>query len=121
MTTSRALTVLDRSDPGVDVSASSETERAVQLAALLKAVADPARLRLLSLVARGDDGETCVCNLTGPVGLSQPTVSHHLKILVEAGLLTRRQRGKWAYYRQVPGAVEDLATALLDTLQPRQR
>jgi ArsR family transcriptional regulator len=63
------------------------------LAGSLKAVADPVRLRLISLVAAHEDGEACVCDLTAPVGLSQPTVSHHLKILVDAGILTREQRG----------------------------
>ncbi len=91
-------------------------ERAEQLAGLLKAVADPTRLRLLSLVAGTDDGEACICDLTAPVGLSQPTVSHHMKILVEAGLLAREQRGKWAYYRTVPGAVQQLADALVKPL-----
>lgn len=74
---------------------------AEELAALLKAVAEPTRLRLLSLVAAHEGGEACVCDLTGPVGLSQPTVSHHLKVLVDAGLLTRDKRGVWAYYRVV--------------------
>ena len=96
------------------VLAVSEAE---QLAGLLKAVADPARLRLLSLVAGAPTGETCVCDLTGPVGLSQPTVSHHLKVLVDTGLLSREQRGKWAYYSLVPGAVESLAQALLAPLR----
>jgi ArsR family transcriptional regulator len=92
-------------------------EQAEELAGLLKAVADPTRLRLLSLVAWSADGETCICDLTGPVGLSQPTVSHHMKVLVEAGLLTREQRGRWAYYRLVAGAADDIAAALLRPLQ----
>ena len=74
---------------------------AESLAAVLKAVAEPTRLRLVSLVAAHVNAEACVCDLTEPVGLSQPTVSHHLKILVEAGVLEREQRGKWAYYRLV--------------------
>ena len=84
---------------------------AEQLAQVLKALADPARLRLVSLVA-AHDGEACVCDLTAPVGLSQPTVSHHLKVLVEAGILTREQRGRWAYFRLVPGALDALAGIL---------
>jgi ArsR family transcriptional regulator len=76
---------------------------------VLKVVAEPTRLRLLSLVAGEPDGEACICNLTEPVALSQPTVSHHMKLLVEAGLLEREQRGKWAYYRLVPGALDALA------------
>jgi len=65
-----------------------------------------------SLVAAHADGETCVCALTDPVGLSQPTVSHHLKQLVDAGLLTREQRGRWSFYRVVDGALDSLAGAL---------
>ena len=82
------------------------------LATALKALADPTRLRLISLVAAHDDQEACVCDLTDPVGLSQPTVSHHLKILVDAGILTRQQRGKWAYYRLLPGTLDDIAMLL---------
>jgi ArsR family transcriptional regulator len=85
---------------------------AERLAALLKALAEPTRLRLLSLVAAQRDGEACICDLTAPVALSQPTVSHHMKVLVDAGLLTREQRGKWAYYRLVPGALDDIAATL---------
>jgi ArsR family transcriptional regulator, arsenate/arsenite/antimonite-responsive transcriptional repressor len=86
-----------------------DLETARRLAALLKVIADPTRLRLLSIVARHQDGEECICNLTDRVGLSQPTVSHHMKVLVDAGLLAREQRGRWAYYRLLPGAVDALA------------
>jgi ArsR family transcriptional regulator, arsenate/arsenite/antimonite-responsive transcriptional repressor len=79
------------------------------LASALKAIADPMRLRLISLVAAHQDAEACVCDLTEPVGLSQPTVSHHLKILVDAGILSREQRGKWAYYRLLPDALVHIA------------
>ncbi|HET9876872.1 MAG TPA: metalloregulator ArsR/SmtB family transcription factor [Mycobacterium sp.] len=82
---------------------------AERLAGVLKALAEPTRLRLVSLIAGHEGAEACVCDLTAPVGLSQPTVSHHLKILVEAGLLERSQRGKWAYYRLVPAALDSLA------------
>jgi ArsR family transcriptional regulator len=85
---------------------------AEKLAALLKAIAEPTRLRLLSLVAAADGGEACVCDLIDPVGLSQPTVSHHLKILVDAGLLTRSKRGVWAYYRLVPGRLDQITEVL---------
>ena len=78
------------------------------LASRFKALGDPTRLRLISLVAAHPDGEACVCDLIEPVGLSQPTVSHHLKILADAGLLTREQRGKWAYYRLMPDALDTL-------------
>lgn len=87
-------------------------EDAERLAALLKAIAEPTRLRLLSLVAAHEGGEACVCDLTDPVGLSQPTVSHHLKILVDAGLLTREKRGVWAFYRLVPERLALAAQAL---------
>ncbi len=87
-------------------------ETAAVLARTLKAVADPARLRLLSLVAAHEGGEACVCDLTEPLGLSQPTVSHHLKVLVEAGLLTRDKRGVWAYFAVVPEALNALAAVL---------
>lgn len=89
-----------------------EPAEAEVLAASLKAIADPARLRLISIVAASGSGEVCVCDLTGPVGLAQPTVSHHLKILVEAGILTREQRGKWAYFRLVPGTLADIARSI---------
>ena len=87
-------------------------EQAEQLAGVLKAIAEPTRLRLLSLVAAHEGGEACVCDLTAPVGLSQPTVSHHLKILVDAGLLQRDKRGVWAYYRLVPDRLAQVAAAL---------
>jgi ArsR family transcriptional regulator, arsenate/arsenite/antimonite-responsive transcriptional repressor len=89
-----------------------DVDSAEQLAVVLKAIAEPTRLRLLSLVAAHADGEACICDLIDPVGLSQPTVSHHMKVLVDAGLLTREQRGKWAYYRLVPGALGALAGLL---------
>jgi len=74
-------------------------EAAEQLAASLKALAEPARLRLLSLIQAQPNHEACVCHLTEPLGLSQPTVSHHLKVLLRAGLVEREQRGSWAYFR----------------------
>lgn len=85
---------------------------AEELAGLFKVLADPARLRLLSLVAAGADGEACACDLVEPVGKSQPTVSHHLSLLVEAGLLTREKRGRWAWYRVVPERFAALRGAL---------
>jgi ArsR family transcriptional regulator len=83
------------------------------LAERLKALADPARLRLMSLVLASDAGEGCICELTDPLGLSQPTVSHHMKVLVGAGLLEREKRGRWAYFRAVPGAMDALAAVLI--------
>ena len=93
-------------------------EQAEQLAGVLKAIAEPTRLRLLSLVAAHEGGEACVCDLTAPVGLSQPTVSHHLKILVDAGLLHREKRGVWAYYRLVPDRLTQVAAALSIDARP---
>jgi ArsR family transcriptional regulator len=87
-------------------------EQAEVMARTMKALADPARLRLLSMVAAHEDDEACVCDLTEPLGLSQPTVSHHLKILVDAGFLTRSKRATWAYYRLVPGALDQIAALL---------
>ena len=82
---------------------------------MFKALADPNRLRLLSIVKSADGGEACVCDLTEPLDLGQPTVSHHLKILVDAGLLHREKRGTWAYYSLVPGSIER-TSGLLETL-----
>ncbi|WP_144712056.1 helix-turn-helix transcriptional regulator [Curtobacterium pusillum] len=82
---------------------------AESLAKTLKALADPARLRLLSMVAAHADAEACVCDLTEPLGLSQGTVSHHLKVLVDAGFLTRSKRGTWAYYAIADGSLDAVA------------
>lgn len=89
-----------------------DAAEAESLAGALKVVADPARLRLLSLIANRPGGESCVCDLTEPLGLSQPTVSHHLKVLHKAGLLDRSKRGTWVYYRIVPERLEALRSAL---------
>lgn len=88
------------------------TEDAAVLAARLKALAEPTRLRLVSLVAAEPCGEACVCDLVSPAGVSQPTVSHHLKVLADAGLLTRDKRGVNVYYSLVPGALDALARVL---------
>lgn len=92
---------------------------AAVLAQRLKAIADPTRLRLLSMVAAHEGAEACVCDLTEPLGLTQPTVSHHLKVLVDAGLLNRDKRGVWAYFALVPGALDSLA-AVLTSQQPAE-
>jgi ArsR family transcriptional regulator len=89
-------------------------EQAESIAALLKALADPVRLRLMSLVASHEGGEACVCDLTGAFELSQPTISHHLKVLHESGLLDRDKRGVWVYYRARTEALTNLA-ALIGT------
>jgi len=80
-------------------------EQAGQVAPLLKALADPVRLRLMSLVASHEGGEACVCDLNDAFELSQPTISHHLKVLHEAGLVDRDKRGVWVYYRARPQAM----------------
>jgi len=87
-------------------------EDALRFARLLKAVAEPTRLRLVSLIAAQENKEACVCDLTEPIGLGQPTISHHLKILVDAGILRREKRGVWAYYSITPGALERAAAVL---------
>jgi ArsR family transcriptional regulator len=89
------------------------SENADKLARTLKAIADPARLRLISMVAAHKNSEACVCDLTEPLGLGQPTVSHHLKILVEAGIFSRDKRGTWAYYTLVPGSLDSIANLLV--------
>lgn len=106
-------------EPEVDASCCVPSEKpalsaeeAQQKALIFKALADPNRLRLLSIVKAGETGESCVCDLTEPLDLGQPTVSHHLKILVEAGLLHREKRGTWAYYSLIPGALDDVAGIL---------
>ncbi len=116
MTTTATLRRAATAESGVccspivgDVLSAADAET---LASTLKAVADPARLRLLSLIAAHQGGEACVCDLTEPVGLTQPTVSHHLKVLVDAGLLTRDKRGIWAYYAVIPAALDALAAVL---------
>jgi ArsR family transcriptional regulator len=87
-------------------------DEAERLAAALKVVADPTRLRLLSLLASHPGGEACVCDLVAPLDLSQPTISHHLKVLHDAGLLARARRGAWVYYRLLPERLQLLRDAL---------
>jgi ArsR family transcriptional regulator len=87
-------------------------EQAEQVAPLLKALADPVRLRLMSLVASHAGGEACVCDLTGAFELSQPTISHHLKVLHEAGLLEREKRGVWVYYRARTSSLTSLGVLI---------
>ena len=85
---------------------------ATELAATFKAIADPVRLRLLSVVASSPTGEICACDLPELFDRSQPTMSHHLSLLVKAGLLEREQRGKWAWFHVVPDRLDSLATVL---------
>jgi len=89
-----------------------DADAASHLAAVFRALADPTRVRLVSMIAAAEGGQACVRDLTGPVGLAQPTVSHHMKVLADAGLVRREQRGRWAYYR-VDHAALDRASAVL--------
>lgn len=85
---------------------------ALELAGTLKALSDPVRLRLLSVVASHTGGEVCVCDISAGIDVSQPTISHHLKVLREAGLLASERRGSWVYYRIIPAALQQLSELL---------
>ena len=89
-----------------------DVDEAANLADALRVIADPARLRLLSLIQAQPAREACVCHLTEPLGLTQPTVSHHLKVLLNAGLVEREQRGSWAFFRVVPEQLRALRELL---------
>lgn len=101
----------DECCPAVLAAPLSE-QRAAALAADLAVVADPVRLRLLSLLVSAEAGEVCVCEMVGPIGRSQPTISHHLKILVDAGLIVGDKRGRWVWYRAVPEKIAHLRGVL---------
>ncbi|MFK0244083.1 metalloregulator ArsR/SmtB family transcription factor [Amycolatopsis azurea] len=88
-------------------------DQAVELSKLFKAMADPVRLRLLSLIASHDGGEACVCDLTDTFDLTGPTISHHLKVLRESGLITGQRRGTWVYYRVHPEVLARLSAVLV--------
>lgn len=92
-----------------------DEDTATELAAVFRALADPVRLRLLSLIASHRGGEVCVCELTGPFDLSGPTISHHLKALRQAGLVDCERRGTWVYYRAVPDLIQRIG-GLFDVL-----
>ncbi|MPY51443.1 ArsR/SmtB family transcription factor [Streptomyces acidicola] len=94
--------------PGL-AAAPLDDERATELARVFKAMGDPVRLRLLSMIASREGGEVCVCEMTPAFDLSQPTISHHLKLLRQAGLIDCERRGTWVYYWAVPGALDTLA------------
>jgi ArsR family transcriptional regulator len=98
-----------------------DQDDAAELATTFKALADPARLRLLSFIAAQPNAEACVCHLIEPVGLSQPTVSHHLKVLADAGLLEREKRQTWVYYRIAPKQLEAVRAALAPAPSERRR
>ena len=92
-----------------------DEEQATELAEVLKALADPVRLRLVSIIGTAESGEVCACDLPALVERSQPTVSHHLSMLVKAGVLEREQRGKWAWFRLRPERLTALGDALVNT------
>ena len=108
------MTTVARSitSPDAVVGLSLSPSRSEGIARACKALADPNRVRLLSLIAASPDATACVCDLTEPLGLGQPTVSHHLKILMDAGLLAREKRGVWAYYSLLPAGMDRLADCL---------
>jgi len=118
---SKSLVVLSPADPAACCPPLSQVplsaEQAGQVAPLLKALAEPVRLRLMSLVASHPGGEACVCDLTNAFDLSQPTISHHLKVLHEAGLPDREKRGVWVYYRARTMALASLGTLIGDPPQ----
>ncbi|WP_097873360.1 helix-turn-helix transcriptional regulator [Streptomyces sp. ms184] len=100
------------------LTAPLDEEQAVELAKVFKALGDPVRLRLLSMIASREGGEICVCDLTPAFDLSQPTISHHLKLLRQAGLIDCERRGTWVYYWLVPGAIDKLAGVLTRSGRP---
>jgi len=113
---SKSLIVLGQADAAVCCSPLADSalsaEQAEQVAPLLKALGDPVRLRLMSLIASHPGGEVCVCDLTSAFDLSQPTISHHLKVLHETGLLAREKRGIWVYYRARTEALTSLGALI---------
>ncbi|WP_367039292.1 metalloregulator ArsR/SmtB family transcription factor [Streptomyces sp. Je 1-332] len=101
------------------LSAPMGEEKAVELARVFKALGDPVRLRLLSIIASREGGEICVCDLTPAFDLSQPTISHHLKLLKQAGLIDSERRGTWVYYRLLPAMTDHLSAVLANPrIQP---
>jgi ArsR family transcriptional regulator len=88
-------------------------DQSVDLARVFKALGDPVRLRLLSLIASHAGGEACVCDLTDAFDLTGPTISHHLKVLREAGIIGGERRGTWVYYRVLPAALQTLSSVLM--------
>ena len=106
-----AVTSLDECCPAV-LSTPLTEARAEELAMAFAVLADPVRIRLLSLVVSAESGEACVCELVEPLGRSQPTISHHLKILADAGLISGEKRGRWVWYRAVPERLAQLRGVL---------
>jgi len=114
MSTMTLLPVIDAAACCAPLTRDAMTQsQAEDVARSLKAIADPARLRLISIIAASEGQEACVCDLTEPLDIGQPTVSHHLKVLTDAGFITRSKRGTWAYYKLVPGALDSLSRLLI--------
>jgi ArsR family transcriptional regulator, arsenate/arsenite/antimonite-responsive transcriptional repressor len=112
---SKHLDLTEVSGPGCDTSLAAvplSAAEAEEMSVPLKAIADPVRLRLLSLIACHEGGEACVCDLTGAFDLAGPTISHHLKVLREAGLIGSQRRGTWIYYRILPGVLARVSAVL---------
>jgi ArsR family transcriptional regulator len=114
----REIAVIDAECCPTILAAPLGDDEADGLAGALRVLADPTRLRLLSLIGAAPNGEACVCDLTVSLDLSQPTVSHHLKVLSDAGLLGREQRGRWVFYRLQPEPIELLRSALAVPIEP---
>ena len=95
-----------------------DDDRATAMAPMLAALADPVRLRIVSMLMAAPDGSSCGCDLEEPLGLSQPTVSHHLKVLREAGLVEGERRGRWVHYRVVPDRLAEIGQALTPIPSP---
>ena len=112
MTSMKLIQTIDAECCPQVLAAPIDERSAVRLAAARRGLADPARLRVLSLIGAHPDGEACVCDLTAPLGLSQPTVSHHLKVLTDAGLVGREQRGRWVFYWVLTEPIELIRGAL---------
>jgi ArsR family transcriptional regulator len=93
-----------------------DQDKAGAMAPVLAALADPVRLRIVSILMSAPDGSCCGCDMEGPLGLSQPTISHHLKVLREAGLVEGERRGRWVHYRVIPERLADIASALTPQL-----
>ena len=89
-----------------------EQAAASEMASVMAALADPVRLRIVSMLSAAPEGRACGCDLETPLGLSQPTISHHLKVLREAGLITGTKEGRWVHYRLVPDRLEEIRMAL---------
>jgi len=106
-----AVSALEECCPAV-LSAPLSEDRAEELAIAFAVLADPVRLRLLSLLASAEAGEVCVCELVKPLGRSQPTISHHLKVLADAGLIVGDKRGRWVWYRALPERLGQLRSVL---------